>query len=224
MPSQRANRTQKVQVGNKTPSLSAIQLPEPALEEERVYTIELPISPQTTQDEHECSPEGLFTHRTSQLPELALVEKEEQTKSIKSFSCSSGTSHEPPSCASNQLPEPALEEEHKGIAFSPKHVFIPPRPQSSFNKERMKKRGQARIPRVYRMSPSAKSRGFLLILTLSIFGVAQAKTDCRIMSDWLPDMFNGTGTACCDQTFTKCARNSVTKCGITCVDGRITQM
>jgi hypothetical protein len=214
MPSQRASRT--LQVGNETPSLCAIELPEPALEEERDYTIKLPISPQTTQDEQECSPECLFTQCTSQLPELALDEKEEQTRSIKSpFRCSSSTVHKPPSCASIQLPEPALEEEHEGIAFSLKPVFIPPRPRSSFNKKRMKPegdRGQARIPRVYRMSPIGKYTAVLLVVTLSFLGVAQAKTDCRIMKDWLPDMFNGTGTACCEQT------------GITCVDDRITEM
>jgi hypothetical protein len=58
----------------------------------------------------------------------------------------------------------------------------------------------------------SKTSGILLLLGLCIMGVAQALTDCQIMIDWLPKMFDGAGTSCCDQT------------GITCVSGRITLM
>jgi hypothetical protein len=37
-------------------------------------------------------------------------------------------------------------------------------------------------------------------------------TDCVIMNAWLPAMFSGTGTTCCDET------------GVTCVDDRITEL
>jgi hypothetical protein len=59
---------------------------------------------------------------------------------------------------------------------------------------------------------SGKFTGFLLLVMLSILGVAQALTGCQIMNDWLPKRFTGVGIACCDQD------------GITCVGGNITEM
>jgi hypothetical protein len=53
---------------------------------------------------------------------------------------------------------------------------------------------------------------FLLLLMLSILGVVQALTDCQIMNEWLPEMFDGTGTACCEHS------------GISCTGGRLEQM
>jgi hypothetical protein len=55
-----------------------------------------------------------------------------------------------------------------------------------------------------------KTVSFLLLLLLSIFGVAQALTDCQIVNDWLPKKFNET--SCCEHDF------------ITCAAGRITEM
>jgi hypothetical protein len=86
-----------------------------------------------------------------------------------------------------------------------------------------KKTGQRGKTMEYCRSRRRKSSWILLLVILSIFGAVQALTDCQLVNNWLPDMFNGTGTACCDQTFTKCAFTS-TKCGITCVDGLITEM
>jgi hypothetical protein len=53
---------------------------------------------------------------------------------------------------------------------------------------------------------------FLLLLMLSILSVVQALTDCQIMHEWLPDMFDGTVTVCCKHS------------GISCGGGRINQM
>jgi hypothetical protein len=64
----------------------------------------------------------------------------------------------------------------------------------------------------YCMFPIGKPSWILLLMMLSILGVVQALTDCKIVKNWLPDVFNGTGTACCAQS------------GVTCVDDRITQM
>jgi hypothetical protein len=57
-----------------------------------------------------------------------------------------------------------------------------------------------------------KTSGFILLMMMIIMGVAQALTDCQIMHDWLSEIFDGTGTACCDQS------------GISCHWGRIKQM
>jgi hypothetical protein len=51
----------------------------------------------------------------------------------------------------------------------------------------------------------SKISGFILLLLLSIMGVVQALTDCQIMHDWLPGMFDGTGTACCEQSGILCS-------------------
>jgi hypothetical protein len=79
----------------------------------------------------------------------------------------------------------------------------------------------------YYRSPSSKTSGFLLLMMLSILGVVQALTDCQIMHDWLPAMFNGTGIACCEEIIpTSSCRyvHELSKCSITCVNDRITQM
>jgi hypothetical protein len=74
---------------------------------------------------------------------------------------------------------------------------------------------QAMTTTSWRVSRRQKSIGSFLLMTLSILGVAQAAqatTDCQIMIDWLPAMFNSTDTSCCDDD------------GIKCHAGRITQM
>jgi hypothetical protein len=56
--------------------------------------------------------------------------------------------------------------------------------------------------------------GFLLLTTLSILGVAQgaqATPDCQILIDWIPEIFNGTDIACCDQAGIKCAWGRITE-------------
>jgi hypothetical protein len=92
-----------------------------------------------------------------------------------------------------------------------------------YRKHPTKNAGQRSQAPSYCMFPIGKPSLILLLMMLSILGVVQALTGCQIVHDWLPDIFNGSGTACCDQIVTKCYTTS-TKCGITCVDGRITQM
>jgi hypothetical protein len=50
-----------------------------------------------------------------------------------------------------------------------------------------------------------KMSGFHLLLMLNILGVAQGLSDCQIMEGWMPDMFDGAGTACCDQSGIRCS-------------------
>jgi hypothetical protein len=52
----------------------------------------------------------------------------------------------------------------------------------------------------------------LLLLITALLGSVRADTDCKKMNDWLPAMFNATGTECCFQA------------GVTCVSDRITEM
>jgi hypothetical protein len=75
-------------------------------------------------------------------------------------------------------------------------------------KER-KDRNIIRKPRMIsfvRVKPS----GISLLLMLSILSVVQALSDCQIMHKWLPEMFDGSRIACCEQS------------GISCSGGRIT--
>jgi hypothetical protein len=77
-------------------------------------------------------------------------------------------------------------------------------------KER-KDRNIIRKPRMI-SSVRVKPSGILLLLMLSILSVVQALSDCQIMHKWLPEMFDGSGIACCEQS------------GIGCVTGRITEL
>jgi hypothetical protein len=47
--------------------------------------------------------------------------------------------------------------------------------------------------------------GFYLLLMMSFMAVVQGLSDCQIMEDWLPTMFTGAGTACCDQAGITCS-------------------
>jgi hypothetical protein len=76
------------------------------------------------------------------------------------------------------------------------------------------KRGRA-ISKYQKKNRRRNASGFHLLLLMSLPGLVQGITDCQIMEDWLPAMFTGAGTACCDQD------------GITCTGGsfgRITHM
>jgi hypothetical protein len=79
------------------------------------------------------------------------------------------------------------------------------------------KRLDRHIVRKSRMISSGrrKTPWILLLLMMSILGVVQALTDCQIMHEWLPEMFDGTGTVCCEQSGIKCDWGS---------RGRITEM
>jgi hypothetical protein len=50
----------------------------------------------------------------------------------------------------------------------------------------------------------------LVLMMLNILGLVQAMTDCQIMHEWLPEMFSGSGKACCDQSFITCFGASIT--------------
>jgi hypothetical protein len=71
-----------------------------------------------------------------------------------------------------------------------------------------------RIVRKYHKSNSFRSLRLILLIMLNFLSVVQALTDCQIMHEWLPAMFDGSGSACCDQP------------GISCTGGwgRINQM
>jgi hypothetical protein len=64
-------------------------------------------------------------------------------------------------------------------------------------------------------SRRAKTCWMLLLVMLNILGVVQALTDCQVLHEWLPYMFDGTGTACCEQSGISCSGGSY---------GRITWM
>jgi hypothetical protein len=90
------------------------------------------------------------------------------------------------------------------------------RPRRKMDLSKMKSmENQAMTRTSWKGSRRQTSFGLLLLMTLSTLGVAQgaqATTDCQILIDWLPEMFNSTDTSCCDDD------------GIKCYAGRITQM
>jgi hypothetical protein len=79
---------------------------------------------------------------------------------------------------------------------------------------RVKERKDRSIVRKPRMISyiRVKTSGILLLFMLSILSVVQALTDCQIMHEFQPAMFDGTGSKCCGQS------------GISCGSGRIEQM
>jgi hypothetical protein len=221
MPFQSASQPQTTQANHEPPSLTSIRLPELALKEEQEVSEEFPVVPQTPQSHYSfnASQEDQQSHvslKSIQLPGLAL--EEEQKCGLKfpvvpqtsKSSISFDASYRPlmvGSLKSNHFLWLALKE-------TPHCSYvIPTRPErSSIRPSKTKSmRGHAiRSSRGY-----VKANWILLLLILSILSVVQALTDCQIMKDWLPDMFDGTGTACCSQP------------GITCENvnwGRITGM
>jgi hypothetical protein len=69
---------------------------------------------------------------------------------------------------------------------------------------RVKERKDRNIVRKSRMISSVRGipSWILILLMLSILDVVQALTDCQIMHDWLPKMFDGT--ACCKHSHITC--------------------
>jgi hypothetical protein len=168
-----------------------------------------------------------------ELPELALEEQEVSESIVVSQTTqsnrSSSSSYEIPLLSCNLPPRQTLDEEQEGgyvyltipSRYSDNsrqlHALLNTRGEqfSSVPQEYVRpKKIEGQRGRAMRYCRSARGHGksvsFLLLLLLSIFGVAQALTDCRIVHDWIPARFNGTGIVCCVQS------------GITC--GRITQM
>jgi hypothetical protein len=170
--------------GHDPASLASKPLSELALEGEKSYIFKRPFSPQTNQS-------SLMSLAPNRISELALEEEEEGC--ILKFPISPhNDQHELPRRLKNALPERALEDE-KGIPTS-------------------KTKGQ--ILRITRGKTGfiTKSAFLLFLLMASIFSVADAKTDCQIMHDWLPKNYTEVGTDCCSQF------------GISCTAGRIKQM
>jgi hypothetical protein len=167
-------------------TLASIQLPELALEE--VEGLELPVVPHPTQSSR-CSSASYECHVTQWLafPRLPEQAKEEKQEFILEF---------PSSSSDNGHQLHALKNTRDGcLSLS------------------MKKGQRGQVMRSGH--GHSKTFGILFLLMVSVMGVVQALTDCLIMHDWLPDIFDGTGTACCEHS------------GITCSGGawgRITAM
>jgi hypothetical protein len=51
---------------------------------------------------------------------------------------------------------------------------------------------------------------FMLLVITALFGLARSETDCKKMNDWLPAMFNATGTECCFQAGVECVSERIT--------------
>jgi hypothetical protein len=108
-------------------------------------------------------------------------------------------------------PSLALNKTHSNPSFAASLIVRYNTRNFHQKKRHVKKKGQTM--RNCGIAPRhGKHTGFVLLMMLSVLGVAQGASDCQIMTDWLPEMFNGDGTACCDQQ------------GITCQGDRITQM
>jgi hypothetical protein len=126
-----------------------------------------------------------------QLPELALEDEKEYGHELK-CSISFDASYRTLSVGtleSNQLLSLALKE-------TPHCSYvIPTRPEKSsiWPSKTKSLRGQA----IRSSRGHSKANGILLLFIQSILSVVQALTDCQIMKNWLPEMFDGTGTDCC---------------------------
>jgi hypothetical protein len=105
-------------------------------------------------------------------------------------------------------PVPALEEEHRF--------------QSAYVRSKVK-RGQAK-GKNRKGAIRCKLFGLLSVVMLSILGIVQGLSDCQIMEDWLPAMFDGAGTACCIQSGITCNGCTLIDGEIICNSGRITKM
>jgi hypothetical protein len=115
----------------------------------------------------------------------------------------------PKQSTTRQPPGPVLEDEHRCLALREAHSKV--------------KRGKA-IGHHWNWKGLRKLSGLLLLLMMSILGVVQGLTDCQIMEDWLPTMFDGVGTACCLQSGITCNVCTLIDGEIICGSGRITQM
>jgi hypothetical protein len=233
---QPASRPQTVLKSHESPSLASIQLLEPALDEEQELSLEFLVFSQATESCYSSN----ASHEVSLLaskhpPELALENEQESSpepvvQKTAQSKLSSSSSYEVPLLASNQSLKLVLNEEQESGRVSQTCPFIyssngcqlralkNTRGElfSSVPKECARpktiegQRGRA----IMRARGHGKTVSFLLLLLLSIFGVAQALTDCQILNEWLPKKFNEA--SCCEQLELKNV--------IKCVSGRITHM
>jgi hypothetical protein len=111
-------------------------------------------------------------------------------------------------------PSLSLNASHASPYFAASPIFRYSTRNFHQEKGHDKKKGQTMSHNWFspRLPRHGKTTALLLLMILSVFGVVQGQSDCQIMIDWLPDMFNGDGTACCSQP------------GIACQGDRITQM
>jgi hypothetical protein len=173
--------------GHEPTSLASDSLSGLALEREKNYSLKRPFCPRTTQ----CSRSSLSPNRIS---ELALEEKEEGWILKRTFR-THNAQHKLPRRLKNALPGLALEDEQDIPRNKTKGLIL---------RKSRKARGKTGFV--------TKSALLLLLLMTSIFSVVNAQTDCKIMHDWLPDIYTEVGTACCEQS------------GISCFGGRINFM
>jgi hypothetical protein len=232
MPYQRASLPHPVHTSHE---LISVQLPGQALEQDQDSSLESPAVPQATESNRSCNAHHAAMLLDSiELPELALKEEAFNFESIvvsqtPQSTRSSSSSYEIPLLSCNLPPRQALDEEQEGVHVSLRRPtrssdngqqipaleitrgelfsFVPEECVRSSNIERQRSRTTqyCRSARGHE-----KTSCFLLLIILSILGVAQALTDCKIIHDWIPSRFNET--SCCEQS------------GITCVAGRITKM
>jgi hypothetical protein len=74
-------------------------------------------------------------------------------------------------------------------------------------KERKARRNDVRSSQKFSFG-RGKTDWIFLLMMLSIVGVVQAISDCQIMNGWLPEMFDGSGDACCAQPGISCTGGS----------------
>jgi hypothetical protein len=218
-------------------ALASIQIIELALEEEQDCILKFPVVQQTIQRNHLSSAGRELTLLASnQPPELVL--KGDQEFSLKSHvvqetaqrNRSPSPSYEVTLLTCNKPSRHALDEEQESVHVSLKRplrsfdnvqkprALNTPKGElfSSIPKECVRpsniegKRGRA----VRCARRNGKISCILVLFILSIMGMAQALTDCQIMRDWIPSIFNET--SCCEQLELSDE--------ITCIAGRITQM
>jgi hypothetical protein len=201
MPYQQASHPQTTQANHETPSLTSIRPLELALKEEQEVSLELPFVPQNPQSRYssDASQEDHtpVSLTSIQLQELAL---EEEQSFIEEYPVVPRISH----CDSQS--SGSLESKHALI------LALKKRPDCIYANLTHPKRSSIRPSKTKSLRGHAirsshghgKANWIFLLVILSILSVVQALTDCQIMKNWLPEMFDGTGTACCLQPGISC--------------------
>jgi hypothetical protein len=174
------------------------------------------LAPRSTRQLQEHSPRP-----SHQLPEYAYPKNLCPQTSIQATKpLATSPSHQLPDYAlgipKHLRPKPSLpiNASHASPSFAASPIFRYSTRNSHQENGHDKKKGQTMSHNWFspRNPRRDKPTGFVLLMMLSVIGVAQGLSDCQIMFDWLPDMYNGDGIACCSQP------------GITCQGDRITEM
>jgi hypothetical protein len=232
MPYQQASRPQTVLTSHELTLLVSNQLPGQAHEEEKDFSLDSLVVPQATESSQSSNASHEHqSHAATHFPKSA-QDKEQESRPILS-SLLITQRPETSNFKDREYLKPALEDEcikTKVLSATPFRVPNTKKRGKIYRTGQRKNKQEVdshtihdvgnkiggrrgiSVRRRRNASRHGKISGFILLLMLCIMSVAQALTDCHIMIDWLPMMFNGTGTSCCEQS------------GITCVSGRITQM